>query len=395
MSTGSGELPRSLPWIDRLIRLDTTSRNSNLGLIEMVRDDLAAQGLQCWLTYDPGGTKANLFATLPAADGRVTGGVVLSGHTDVVPVDGQAWSSDPFSPEIRNGKLFGRGSADMKSFIGAVLSMVPRAGQMRLAEPLHLALSYDEEIGCVGAPSMIDEVQARGIMPRSCLVGEPTGMRVVVAHKGVNVYRCAVHGHSAHSSLTPQGVNAIEYAARLICFIGEMAEDFERDGPYDQGFDVPFSTAQTGLVKGGVALNMIPALCEFDFEVRNLPTVDPKALIARVEAYACEILLPQMRRKHGGSDILFKKLAVAPGLSEAERSEFVALVEALGRTDGLRKVSYGTEAGLFQRADIPSIICGPGEIAQAHKPDEFIELEQIARCETFLDKLVASMQQRD
>lgn len=385
-------MPTSLPRIEQLLRFDTTSRNSNLGLIEDVRDELAGLGLQPWLTYARDGGKANLFATLPAADGAVTGGVVLSGHTDVVPVDCQDWSSDPFAPVVRQGRLYARGSADMKGFIGVALTQIAACRDTKLARPLHIALSFDEEVGCLGAPLMIAELESRGIRPDGCVVGEPTGMEVVVAHKGINAYRCRVHGRSAHSSLPALGVNAIEYAARLICFIRDIADGMRRDGPFDPAFDTPYSTAQTGVIRGGAAINLVPENCEFDFEFRNLPLVDGTALLRTIEAHARDVLLPRMRAEHPESDIRFEPIASAPGQQADEDAAITQLVRALARDGGVRKVAYGTEAGQFQAAGIPAIICGPGHIREAHRPDEYVALDQIERCEAFLGALVKTME---
>jgi acetylornithine deacetylase len=383
----------AIAWIKRLVAIDTTSRHSNLGLIEMVRDDLKRAGIDALLSHDATGTKANLFATVPAADGTTQGGIVLSGHTDVVPVDGQPWDSDPFAPEVRDGKLFGRGTCDMKGFVGTALALLPQMQQARLTQPIHFALSYDEELGCVGAPVMLADLQARGIRPDSCIVGEPTSMRVIVAHKGINTFRCCVKGHAAHSSLTPKGVNAIEYAARLICFIQDLAEEMRARGPFDEAFDVPFSTAQTGTIQGGIALNTIPEDCRFDFEHRNLPGTDPARFFDRIQAYANETLLPRMRAVHPGAGIDLTKMSIAPALDASEQAAITQLVRALSADQARRKVAYGTEAGQFQRAGIASVICGPGDIEQAHKPNEFVTTAQIAQCEAFLGKVIRSISQ--
>lgn len=383
--------PLSLSWVERLVSIDTTSRVPNLGLIEMVRDALAALGIRSTLTHDNRGQWANLFATIPAHDGETNGGVVLSGHTDVVPVDGQAWDSDPFKPEVRDGRLYGRGTCDMKGFIGAALALVPQMQAARLAKPIHLALSFDEEIGCNGAPYMIEDLRQRGVKPEGCIVGEPTSMRPIVAHKGINAYRCCIRGHAAHSSLTPKGLNAIEYAARLICHIRDLADEMRREGPFDEFYDVPFTTAQTSTIEGGNAINTVPADCRFGFEFRNLPTLDPQTIFARIERYAHETLLPQMRREHPNASIEFTKIAAAPGLDASEQAAITELVRALTANRETRKVAYGTEAGLFARAGVPSIVCGPGDIEQAHKPNEYLELAQLAACEDFLGKFIRSM----
>ncbi|WP_246795181.1 acetylornithine deacetylase [Burkholderia perseverans] len=385
------ESPVSLPWVRDLVAMDTTSRVPNLGLIETVRDALAARGIESTLTHDKRDGWANLFATIPAHDGATDGGVVLSGHTDVVPVDGQQWDSDPFTPTIRDGRLYGRGTCDMKGFIGAALALVPEMQAAKLARPIHLALSYDEEIGCAGAPLMLAELKRRGLQPGGCIVGEPTSMRPIIAHKGINTYRCCVRGHAAHSSLTPKGLNAIEYAARLICHIRDIADEFRANGPFDELYDVPFTTAQTSLIEGGNAINTVPAECRFSFEFRNLPTLDPDTIFARIDAYARDTLLPKMRREHPDAAIEISKIAAAPGLDADEQAAITELVRALTADRSQRKVAYGTEAGLFANAGIPSVVCGPGDIEQAHKANEYVELAQLDACEHFLRKFIYSM----
>ncbi|WP_430516540.1 acetylornithine deacetylase, partial [Delftia tsuruhatensis] len=380
----------ALDWTQRLVSLDTTSRNSNLGLVETVRDHLRSEGFTCHLSYNADGGKANLFATLAAANGDTQGGIVLSGHTDVVPVDGQSWDTDPFCPSTKNGRLYGRGTCDMKGFLGVALGLVPMLRQTALARPMHLALSYDEEVGCAGAPGMLLDLQQRGLRPDGCIVGEPSSMRVIVAHKGMNAYRCCVTGHAAHSSLTPRGVNAIEYAARLICHIQDLAREFETQGPYDHAFDVPFTTASTGTIRGGIAFNTVPDQCDFDFEFRNLPGCDAAQILQRIRDYAEGSLVPRMRKIHAQAGIRFEPISASPALDMAEQAAIHQLVRALRRDRDTRKVAYGTEAGLFQQAGIPSVVCGPGSIEQAHKPNEYVELEQLASCERFLRKVIAS-----
>jgi acetylornithine deacetylase len=390
-SSASPTSPVSLPWVTLLVSMDTVSRHPNLGLIETVRDALRAQGVDSTLTYGHDGKWANLFATVPAHNGETNGGIVLSGHTDVVPVDGQKWDSDPFKPEIRDGLLYGRGTCDMKGFIGAALTLVPEMQRTKLAKPIHFALSFDEEVGCAGAPLMIEELVKRGVKPEGCIVGEPTSMRPIVAHKGINAYQCCVRGHAAHSSLTPRGLNAIEYAARLICYIRDMADEFRAQGPFDELYDVPFTTAQASTIEGGNAINTVPAECRFVFEFRNLPALDPDAIFARIERYARETLLPKMQREHAAAAIEFTKIAAAPGLDAAEQAAITQLVRTLTADQAQRKVAYGTEAGLFARAGIPSVVCGPGDIEQAHKANEFVSLAQLAACEGFLRKLIHGM----
>jgi acetylornithine deacetylase len=378
-------------WLDTLVGFDTTSRNSNLELIETVRDALRAQGVSAWLAHNPEKTKANLFATLPAADGSEQGGIVLSGHTDVVPVDGQDWQSDPFTVVERDGNLYGRGTCDMKGFIATSLALVPEFLAMPRKKPLHLAFSYDEEVGCVGAPYMLADLHERGIRPEGCVVGEPTGMKVVVAHKGINLFTCKVHGKAAHSSLTPQGCNAIEYAARLICRIRDLADTYKADGPFDEFYDVPFSTITTNRISGGIAVNTIPEACEFQYEFRNLPSLLPDVIQSRIESYVQAELLPRMRAEYDGARIDIVPGASAPGLEASEQAAITALVRELSRDQDKRKVAYATEAGLFQGMGIATVVCGPGHIKHAHSPDEFVALDQLAQCEKFLRQLGLSL----
>ena len=382
-----------LAWTKRLVEIDTTSHRPNLGLIEILRDEFARHRVGAVLTHDRREGWANLFATVPARDGSTTGGIVLSGHTDVVPVIGQDWHSDPFRPEVRDGRLYGRGTCDMKGFIGSAIALLPEIVAQELSQPIHFAFSYDEEIGCAGAPSLIAELRERGLRPAGCIVGEPTSMRTIIAHKGINAYECHVHGHAAHSSLTPRGLNAIEYAARLICHIRDIADQFRVAGPFDELFDVPFTTAQTSQIEGGIAINTVPASCRFSFEFRNLPGTDPTSIIRRIQEHARDVLLPRMRAEHPAAAISFTQLASAPGLDTAEEAAITQLVRALTADTEKRKVAYATEAGLFARAGIPTIVCGPGSIDDAHRANEYVPLEQLADCERFLQRLVQGLAQ--
>ena len=376
--------PRALPWITRLIAHDTTSRNSNLMLIDDVRSHVEALGLRTLLTFDDTGRKANLFATIPDAAGNVTGGVILSGHTDVVPTDGQDWTSDPFRAEVRDGRLYGRGACDMKGFIGVVLSLIESFSTRRLRRPIHLALSYDEELGCLGAPAMIADFVARDVRPDSCIVGEPTSMQPVSAHKGVRQYRCRVHGRSAHSSRTPDGVNAIEYAARIISYYRAQM-DAERLGTHgDTTFDIPFTTGSVGSIQGGTAINIVAQDCEFLFDCRPMPGYDVAALQHRLETYIADEILPAMRAEHADTMVTLEPLVTVPSLAERDDSALLALALALTRVDRPAKAAYSTEAGQFSQADIDTIVCGPGDIAQAHRPDEYVAIDQIVVCERFL-----------
>jgi len=389
------DLPHSLPWIDRLVRFDTTSRLSNLGLVEAVRDHLATAGHRPRLFHNAEQTKANLFVTLPAHDGGTQGGIVLSGHTDVVPVDGQDWSSDPFRPEVRDGRLYGRGVCDMKGFIGVALAMLPAFASRRLRVPLHLAFSYDEEVGCLGADAMLRELARIGIRPDSCIVGEPTDMRVISAHKSSNLYRCTVHGHAAHSSLTPHGVNAIEYAARAICHIRDMADGHRQNGPFDRDFEVPFTTANTGLIRSGLSVNTIPDRCQFEFEFRTIPGVLASDVIGGLRRYITGELRERIKAESPAADIELEVLAEVPGFDTEAQAEIARLVQALSGSRTTEKVAYCTEAGLFQRAGMTAVVCGPGNLQQAHRADEYVELDQIRACERFMEKLADHLQMAD
>lgn len=311
----------------------------------------------------------------------------------MVPVDGQSWTSDPFSASVRDGRLYGRGACDMKGFIGVVLAQAELFAKARLREPIHCALTYDEEVGCLGVPGLIAEIQNAGVKPSGCIVGEPTDMRVIAAHKGGRIYRCHVKGVSAHSSLTPAGVNAIEYAARLISHIQDLAEEEESRGRRDDGYDVPFSTISTNMISGGTWNNIIPSDCEFHFEYRFLPGVSPTRFIEAIERFASAELLPKMKAKNPRASIEFECLLANPGLNAHEDDEILKLALALSGDTERRKVAYGTEGPFFQEVGVPSVVCGPGSIAQAHQPDEYVTLEQLAACESFIHRLVAKLSQ--
>jgi len=390
MNDRTPNLPiRAETWemIQRLIAFDTTSRESNLGLIEWVRDYLQRAGIESRLTYDATGKKANLFATIA---GGSRPGIVLSGHTDVVPVDGQAWTTDPFEATLKGDRIYGRGSADMKSYLAVSLAMLPRFLAADLKAPIHYALSYDEEVGCLGVHGLLEDLARANVRPAGCVVGEPTNMQVVVAHKGKRSYRCTVHGKEAHSALTPHGVNAIEYAAKIIVYIRHLADRLAAIEPRHHGFDIPFSTMQTGTIRGGTAANIVPRECAFEFEFRYLPGADPDALEQEIKDYA-ESVRADMQRIAPEADVLIATKSVIPGLDMAEQDKLTALGQALARNASIGRVAYATEGGLFQEAGIPSIICGPGSITEAHKPNEFITLEQVALCESFMERLAAEL----
>lgn len=374
----------SLDLLERLVAFPTVSRDSNLALIGFISDYLAGHGVASELFLNAEGTKANLFATLGPTD---RGGVVLSGHTDVVPVDGQAWTRDPFRLSESEGRLYGRGTADMKGFIASVLAAVPAFLAQPLRLPVHLAFSYDEEVGCLGVRSLLDALAQRPNRPRLCLIGEPTELRPVLGHKGKLAMRCQVHGAACHSAYAPQGVNAIEYAARLIGHLGEIGEELARPEHHDPRFDPPYSTVQTGLIEGGRALNIVPAECRFDFEVRSLPGFDAQQVATRLDRYAQVELVPRMQAVQPGTGIRFEPLGSYPGLATDAASEAAELVALISGSRDFGTVAFGTEGGLFHEAGIPTVVCGPGSMDQGHKPDEFVTLAQLEACDAMLLRL--------
>jgi acetylornithine deacetylase len=377
---------RSLALIQALVQINTVSHNSNLALIHFVRDELLKVGVPSRLTYNADKTKANLFATL--GQGKPAG-IILSGHTDTVPWDGQNWSVDPLSAAIRDGRLYGRGSCDMKGFIGMALA---HAGDfLNSAAPfaVHLALSYDEEVGCMGVRELIADMKDAGVQPLACIVGEPTSMVPAIAHKGVYRYKCCVRGKEAHSSLTPQSVNAIEMAARVIGKLRDMADGFEANGPHYEGFDVPFSTASVGQFHGGIADNVVPRDAEFRYEFRNLPNADAFLMQKELLAYA-ERTQPAMKKVAPEAGFSFETICEVPAFLGSASDAVTRLAQRLSGESGTTLVAFGTEAGLFKQAGIPTVVCGPGSITQAHQPDEFVSLEQLARCEDFMRGLVAT-----
>ncbi|MCW8471494.1 acetylornithine deacetylase [Fluoribacter gormanii] len=380
----------TLDWLTKLIAFDTTSRNSNLSLIETIANALNDYHIDSILIHDDKGLKANLLASIPDRHGQLHGGLILSGHTDVVPVDGQAWDSSPFQATIKDEKIYGRGACDMKGFIAVVMSLVPQLKALNLDFPIHFAFSYDEEVGCIGAPRLIEKMMKLNYKPKACIVGEPTSMQPVIGHKGIQCYRCQIHGVAAHSSLTPQGCNAIEHAASFIAYLRNMAHQFKLQGHHDASYDVPYTTISTNLIQGGIAYNTIPSLCEFVFEIRNLVSDNPEQLHQKILDYLNAQLLPALHKEQLNTNVILERLAKAPGLDTPLSEPIVRAAQSICQNEKQLKVAYATEAGLFQQAEIPTIVCGPGSIEQAHRANEFVTLEQLDRCEQFILNMVQS-----
>ena len=367
----------------RLVAFDTTSRVSNLPLIEFVEDYLDTHGVPHIRVDYEAGRKTNLYATIGP---DVAGGIVFSGHTDVVPVDGQNWSSDPFTLSEREGKLYGRGTCDMKGFIAVALALVPQFKAMNLKRPIHLALSCDEEVGCKGVRPLVAHLRDQLKKPRAVFVGEPTDMKVVNGHKSAVTFNTEVKGHAAHSSLTHQGVNAIMAAAEMVSEMGRIREDLIAMGDPTGRFDPPYSTIHVGVISGGTAKNIVPSHCDFQWETRLLPGADREFAPKRMEATALK-LEPAMKAIDPATGIATTKTNEVPGLAPEQGSEAERMALHAVGANATHAVSYCTEAGLFQAIGIPAVICGPGNIEQAHKPDEFVTIAQLNLCEEFLLRL--------
>ena len=377
----------ALELAQTLVRMNTVSHNSNLELIHFIRDHLAKLGVKSRLTFNDDKTKANLFATL--GEGKPAG-VILSGHTDTVPWDGQDWTLDPLSGLVKDGpegpSLYGRGSADMKAFIGIAVSHAEQFLNSDAPFAVHLAFSYEEEIGCFGVKELIADLRDANIRPLACIVGEPTSMIPAIAHKGVYRYKCCVRGKEAHSSLTPHSVNAIEMAARVVGRVRDMAEDFEKNEPRFEGFDVPFSTSSVGQFHGGIADNVVPRDAEFRYEFRDLPTANAAQMQSEVVAYA-KSLEPAMKKVAPAAGFEFETICEIPSFLGSKDDPVTRLAQELSGERSTTLVAFGTEAGLFKNAGISTVVCGPGSIQQAHQPDEYVSLEQLGRCEAFMQGL--------
>ncbi|MGH1427888.1 MAG: acetylornithine deacetylase [Arenicella sp.] len=378
-----------LTMLNRLIEFKTVSRDSNLDLIEWAKCYLEDLGFDIRLTYNSDKNKANLFATIGSQDDAA--GIVFSGHTDVVPIDGQNWNTDPFKATIIDNKVYGRGTCDMKGFVSVLLAKAPAFASAKLNKPVHFALSYDEEVGCLGVKGLLNDLGHLKIQPSGCIIGEPTEMKVITAHKGKRAYRCNIHGKEAHSSIAPKAVNAIHYAANLINHIDEVSKKFEKEKTWQSGFDIPFTTLLTSMINGGIATNVVPKSCEFSFEYRYLPDVDPDLIFMGIREYAENTLIPKMRKIYSDAAIEFDELMDYPGLFTESSHDLTQFVKKLTPNPKLAKVAFGTEAGRFSKAGIPSIVCGPGSIEQAHKPNEFITFEQLNYCESMIDNFLSDV----
>lgn len=365
-----------------LLDFDTTSRVSNLALIQFIDDYLTDRGITTQWLYDDSGKKANLYARL-GPEGE--GGVMLSGHTDVVPVEGQNWSVPPFALTERDGRYYGRGSADMKGFIACVLAMLDAFLQQPLRMPLHLAFSCDEEVGCLGVRSLVAMLNASPAKPAMCIVGEPTAMQPVYGHKGKRAVRCRVQGHACHSAYTHQGVNAVHYAARLIAHLLQQEEALKLQR--DERFEPPYSTLQIGTIQGGTALNIVPETCQFDMEWRTLPGTDAQALYDSVRHFAEAELVPEMQRTEPLCNITFQPLSDYPGLLTDPQTDFARWLAQWSGHNDFATVAFGTEGGLFDEIGVATLVCGPGSMEQGHKADEFVSLEQLECCMAMLQNL--------
>lgn len=372
--------------LTRLVAFDTTSRNSNLDLIAFIQDFLDGCGVSSDLVMNDEGTKANLFASIGPIDRP---GLVFSGHTDVVPVDDQDWSSDPFCLTAQDDRLVGRGACDMKGFVAAALSIVPDLAARALDRPLHLAFSYDEEVGCKGVPRLLDHLTERlPAMPLGCIVGEPTGMRVANGHKGKAGFECTVTGRASHSALNHLSVNAVEIAAEIVAKLRQMNIDFRMNGPFVEGYNPPHCTVSTGMMNGGTALNIVPSSCSFSFEFRLLPGQEAERLLADIQEFAESTLLPAMKAIADEATIDWYELMSYPALGGEGSARIERFACALTDTVVPVKLSYGTEAGFFASRGMPSIVCGPGNMNVAHKPDEYLTLSQLDACTSFLQDVV-------
>ena len=386
--------PPAAPIADRirallagLVSFDTVSDRSNLPLIAYIEDYLAAFGITGHRIVDATGQKASLWVTIGPHDKP---GIVLSGHTDVVPVEGQAWTHNPFEMVERDGKLYGRGTTDMKGFVATCLAMVPEMQRASLAVPIHLAISYDEEIGCVGVRPMLDMLSRAPVKPLGCFVGEPTSMELAIGHKGKHGVRATFKGFACHSSIAPHGVNAVEHAATLIAEISRRAARMASEGARDMLYDIPHTTLLTSIVHGGTALNIVPDSCTIEFEARGLGISESKAVTDAIVGFARDTIEPAMQKANPACGIEFEEILEYPALDMPADDTWVTLAKKLSGRNRHCKVAFGTEAGLFvSMAGIPAVVIGPGSIEQAHKADEYVELSELLKCADFVERVIA------
>lgn len=379
-------IPTTVEILRELVSFPTISRQSNLALLDYVERLLAPAGARVVRLAHPDGSRANLWVTVGPEE---PGGVVLSGHTDIVPVAGQDWTTDPFKLAEADGRFYGRGTADMKGFVAASIRAALLAAERHLRTPLHLALSYDEEIGCLGVRGMIEALAASPDRPALCIIGEPTGMRIAAGHKGKAAFNACCHGQEGHSALAPQALNALHLGAAFIGALQARQDDIARNGPRDPDYDIPYSTVHAGMMSGGTALNIVPGRCEIDFEIRNIAGDDPDVILAGIAQDAAGIVAPY-RQRFPEAAIEIVATSGYPGLTAAEDSPAVQFLRRItGDDDRTIKVAFGTEGGLFHEGlGIPTAICGPGFMDQGHKPDEFVSRQQLDQCDRMLEKLV-------
>ena len=379
------KIPEMRAILQHLLGFDTTSSNPNMDLMLYVQGLLAQHGIAAVLIPDATGGKANLYASV-GPEGQ--GGVMLSGHTDVVPVLGQNWTVPPFAMTERDGRIYGRGATDMKGFVACAIAALLRAADQPLQVPLHLALSYDEEVGCMGVRSLVEMLEAAPLRPRMCIVGEPTAMQVATGHKGKIALRATCIGREGHSALAPLALNALHLAADFVTAVRGLQARVAATGLSDGDYDVPYTTLHIGKLNGGVQVNIVPNTAVIDFEIRSLAGEDTDALIADLRA-AAEAITAPLRAEFPEAEIRIERLWDYPGLGTPSDAGVVNFVKALTGANGTIKVAFGTEGGLFDaRLGIPTVICGPGSMAQGHKPDEYVSLEQLERCEAMLSALV-------
>lgn len=380
-------IPDTIDILTRLVAFPTLSRQSNLALLDYVEGLLGPAGIRLQRYASDDGTRANLWASVGP---DIAGGVVLSGHCDVVPVEGQEWSSDPFRLRAEGGRLYGRGTADMKGFLAVAIRAMLQAAGRTLHRPVHLAISYDEEIGCLGVRGMLDMRRGHPARPALCLIGEPTGMRIAIGHKGKRALRACCTGREGHSALAPNALNALHLGAEFVTRLQARQAALEASGARDDAYDIPYSTLHVGTMRGGTALNIVPGRCDLEFELRAVAADDPDAIIAGIVADAEDIAAGH-RGRFPEARIDVEDVSGYPGLDiPADTPEIALLQSMLGDKEPPIKVAFGTEAGLFHEAlDIPTLICGPGHMAQGHRPDEFVGEDQLARCEAFLEALIA------